>query len=81
LDVVGQRRQSGSTTALIFPVDVLVHYISQFLVLDPGDLVNTGTPPGVAMGMAEPAWVRAGQVVTAGITGLGEQRTAFVPAP
>lgn len=81
LDVDGQRRQTGSTTALIFPVDVLVHYISQFLVLDPGDLINTGTPPGVAMGMAEPAWVQAGQVVTAGITGLGEQRTPFVPAP
>jgi 2-keto-4-pentenoate hydratase/2-oxohepta-3-ene-1,7-dioic acid hydratase in catechol pathway len=81
LDVDGQRRQSGSTTSLIFPVDVLVHYISQFLVLDPGDLINTGTPPGVAMGMAEPAWVRPGQVVTAGISGLGEQRTPFVPAP
>ena len=81
LDVDGQRRQTGSTNALIFPVDVLVHYISQFLVLDPGDLINTGTPPGVAMGMAEPAWVQPGQVVTAGITGLGEQRSRFVPAP
>ena len=81
LDVDGQRRQTGSTTALIFPVDVLVHYISQFLVLDPGDLINTGTPPGVAMGMAEPAWVQPGQVVTAGISGLGDQRSRFVPAP
>jgi 2,4-diketo-3-deoxy-L-fuconate hydrolase len=81
LDVDGHRRQTGSTTSLIFPVDVLVHYISQFLVLDPGDLINTGTPPGVAMGMAEPAWVQPGQVITAGITGLGEQITRFVPAP
>ena len=81
LDVDGERRQSGSTSSLIFPVDVLVHYISQFLVLDPGDLINTGTPPGVAMGMAEPAWVQPGQVVTAGIAGLGEQRSRFVPAP
>ena len=81
LDVDGQRRQRGSTSSLIFSVDVLVHYISQFLVLDPGDLINTGTPPGVAMGMAEPAWVQAGQVVSAGITGLGEQRNRFVPAP
>jgi len=81
LDVDGERRQTGNTTSLIFPVDVLIHYISQFLVLDPGDLVNTGTPPGVAMGMAEPAWVQAGQVVTAGVSGLGEQRTAFVSAP
>jgi len=81
LDIDGERRQTGSTTSLIFPIDVLVHYISQFLVLDPGDLINTGTPPGVAMGMAEPAWVQPGQVVTAGIAGLGEQRTPFVPAP
>ena len=81
LDVDGERRQTGSTSSLIFPVDVLVHYISQFLVLDPGDLINTGTPPGVAMGMTEPAWVQPGQVVTAGITGLGKQRSRFVPAP
>ena len=81
LDVDGQRRQTGSTSSLIFGVDILVHYISQFLVLDPGDLVNTGTPPGVAMGMAEPAWLQPGQVVTAGITGLGEQRCRFVTAP
>lgn len=80
LDVDGERRQSGSTASLIFSVDVLVHYISQFLVLDPGDLINTGTPPGVAMGMSEPAWVQAGQVVRAGITGLGQQRTRFVRA-
>jgi 2-keto-4-pentenoate hydratase/2-oxohepta-3-ene-1,7-dioic acid hydratase in catechol pathway len=81
LDVDGQRRQTGRTTSMIFGVDVLVHYISQFLVLDPGDLVNTGTPPGVAMGMAEPEWVQTGQVVTAGISGLGEQRSHFVTAP
>ena len=81
LDVDGQRRQTGSTGSLIFPVDVLVHSISQFLVLDPGDLINTGTPPGVAMGMADPAWVQPGQVVTAGISGLGEQRSRFVTAP
>ena len=81
LDVDGERRQRGNTGSLIFSVDVLIHYISQFLVLDPGDLVNTGTPPGVAMGMTDPAWVQAGQVVTAGITGLGEQRSRFLPAP
>lgn len=81
LDVDGERRQTGSTSSLIFSVDVLVHYISQFLVLDPGDLINTGTPPGVAMGMGEPRWVQPGQVVTAGITGLGQQRSRFVPAP
>jgi 2-keto-4-pentenoate hydratase/2-oxohepta-3-ene-1,7-dioic acid hydratase in catechol pathway len=80
LDVNGERRQTGSTNSLIFPVDVLIHYISQFLVLDPGDLINTGTPPGVAMGMAEPAWVQEGDVLTLGISGLGEQRTAFTAA-
>ncbi len=80
LDVNGERRQRGSTNSLIFPVDVLIHYISQFLVLDPGDLINTGTPPGVAMGMAEPAWVQQGDVLTLGISGLGEQRTTFTPA-
>lgn len=78
LDVNGERRQTGSTTSLIFPVDILIHYISQFLVLDPGDLINTGTPPGVAMGMAEPAWLKAGDVVTLGVDGLGEQHTRFV---
>ena len=81
LDVNGQRRQTGNTRDMIFPVDVLLHYVSQFLVLDPGDLVNTGTPPGVAMGMAEPAWLQAGDVVTLGIDGLGEQRSRFAPAP
>lgn len=78
LSVNGQRRQTGNTRDMIFPVDVLLHYVSQFLVLDPGDLVNTGTPPGVAMGMAEPAWLQAGDVVTLGIDGLGEQRSTCV---
>jgi len=80
LDVNGVRRQTGNTNSLIFPVDVLIHYISQFMVLDAGDLINTGTPPGVAMGMAEPAWLHSGDVVSVGITGLGEQRTTFVPS-
>ena len=80
LDVNGERRQTGSTSDMIFPVDVLLHYISQFLVLDPGDLVNTGTPPGVAMGMANPAWLQQGDVVTLGIDGLGEQRSTCAAA-
>ena len=78
LDVNGERRQTGHTSDLIFDVAYLIHYISQFLVLDPGDLVNTGTPPGVAMGMADPAWLQAGDVMTLGITGLGEQRQVCV---
>ena len=80
LDVNGERRQTGSTSDMIFPIDVLVHYISQFLVLDPGDLVNTGTPPGVAMGMANPAWLQQGDVVTLGIDGLGQQRSTCIAA-
>ncbi len=81
LDVNGQPRQRGNTREMIFGVDVLVHYISQFMVMDPGDLLDTGTPPGVAMGMAAPAWLEAGDVVTLGIDGLGEQRSTCVPAP
>ncbi|MGI9196910.1 MAG: fumarylacetoacetate hydrolase family protein, partial [Candidatus Nanopelagicales bacterium] len=81
LDVNGQRRQTGTTADMIFGVDVLLHHISQFLVLDPGDLVNTGTPPGVAMGMSQPGWLAPGDVMTLGIDGLGEQRSTCVPAP
>jgi 2,4-diketo-3-deoxy-L-fuconate hydrolase len=81
LDVNGVRRQTGSTSQLIFDVGTVVHYISQVMVLDPGDLVITGTPPGVGMGMAEPAWLKVGDVVTLGVTALGEQRTQVVAAP
>ena len=81
LDVNGVRRQDGNTRDMIFSVDVLIHYISQFLVLDPGDLVNTGTPPGVAMGMTEPIWLKAGDVMAGAVEGLGEQRNQLVPAP
>lgn len=80
LDVNGQRRQTGSTKDMIFDLAYLVHHISQFMVLEPGDLVNTGTPPGVAMGMAEPGYLSAGDVMTLGITGLGEQRQELVSA-
>ena len=80
LDVNGQRRQTGSTKDMIFDLAYLVHHISQFMVLEPGDLVNTGTPPGVAMGMAEPGYLPAGDVMTLGITGLGEQRQELVSA-
>lgn len=80
LDVNGERRQTGSTRDMIFDVAVSLHHISQFMVLDPGDLVNTGTPAGVAMGMAEPGYLSAGDVMTLGITGLGEQRQELVSA-
>jgi 2,4-didehydro-3-deoxy-L-rhamnonate hydrolase len=74
LDINGERRQSGSTSTMIFDPYVIVHYLSQFMVLEPGDLINTGTPPGVGMGMQPPVYLRPGDVMELGITGLGTQR-------
>ncbi len=70
----------GSTHDMIFDIATVIHHVSQFMVLEPGDLVNTGTPPGVAMGMAEPGYLSAGDVMTLGITGLGEQRQEVTSA-
>jgi len=78
LDVNGTRRQTGSTSTMIFDPYVIVHYISQFLVLEPGDLINTGTPPGVGMGFDPQIWLRSGDVMTLGIDGLGTQRQTVV---
>ncbi len=78
LDVNGERRQTGSTSKMIFDPHFIVHYLSQFMVLEPGDLINTGTPPGVALGMKSPAWLQPGDIVTLGIDGLGEQRQRIV---
>ena len=80
LDVSGERRQNGSTSTMIFDPYFIVHYLSQFLVLEPGDLINTGTPPGVGMGMRPQAWLQAGDVIELGIEGLGSQRQTVVPA-
>ena len=80
LDVNGERRQTGSTHDMIFDIATVIHHVSQFMVLEPGDVVNTGTPPGVAMGMAEPGYLSAGDVMTLGITGLGEQRQEVASA-
>jgi 2,4-diketo-3-deoxy-L-fuconate hydrolase len=74
LDVNGVRRQTGSTSTMIFDPYFIVHYLSQFLVLEPGDLINSGTPPGVGMGMKPPVWLNPGDVMTLGIGGLGSQR-------
>lgn len=81
LDVNGERRQNGSTADMIFNVGYLVHYLSQFMVLEPGDIINTGTPAGVALGMADPVYLKHGDIVELGITGLGRQRQKFVTAP
>ena len=81
LRVNGDERQNGNTSNMIFPVLEVVHYLSQFMVLEPGDVVNTGTPAGVGLGMKPPTYLRAGDVVELGVEGLGEQRQAFVDAP
>ena len=74
LDVNDVRRQTGSTSTMIFDPYVIVHYLSQFLVLEPGELINTGTPPGVGMGFQPPIWLQPGDVMELGIEGLGRQR-------
>jgi 2-keto-4-pentenoate hydratase/2-oxohepta-3-ene-1,7-dioic acid hydratase in catechol pathway len=79
LDVNGERRQTGNTKTMIFGVQHLVHYMSQFMVLEPGDVVATGTPPGVAQGMKPPRFLKAGDVMTLKIEGLGEQKQKVVP--
>ncbi len=78
LDVNGIRRQTGSTKTMIFDPYVIVHYLSQFLVLEPGDLINTGTPPGVGMGFSPEIWLQPGDVMELGIDALGSQRQAVV---
>ncbi len=81
LDVDGQRRQTGNTSTMIFGVSHLVHYISQFMTLMPGDVIATGTPPGVGMGIKPtPVFLQPGQVMTLGIEGLGEQRQTTIAA-
>lgn len=74
LDVNGERRQTGSTKTMIFDPYFIVHHLSQFMVLEPGDLINTGTPPGVGMGFTPPVWLKPGDVMELGISGLGSQR-------
>ncbi|MFD4960431.1 fumarylacetoacetate hydrolase family protein [Microbacterium sp. NPDC058389] len=78
LDVNGVRRQTGSTATMIFDPYFIVHYISQFMVLEPGDLINTGTPPGVGLGFDPQIWLKPGDVMTLGIDGLGQQRQTVV---
>jgi 2-keto-4-pentenoate hydratase/2-oxohepta-3-ene-1,7-dioic acid hydratase in catechol pathway len=73
LDVDAKRWQSGSTSTMIFSPAFIVHYLSQFLTLEPGDLINTGTPPGVGLGAKPPTYLRGGETMTLGITGLGQQ--------
>jgi 2-keto-4-pentenoate hydratase/2-oxohepta-3-ene-1,7-dioic acid hydratase in catechol pathway len=73
LDIDGVRRQTGSTATMIFSPTFIVHYLSQFLALEPGDLINTGTPPGVGLGQTPPTYLKGGEVLTLGVTRLGTQ--------
>ena len=80
LDVNGVRRQTGNTRTMIFGIAALVADVSRYMTLLPGDLITTGTPPGVGLGMKPtPQYLKAGDVVTLGIQGLGEQRQKIVP--
>ena len=79
LDVNGERMQKGTTATMIFDVKKIVSYVSHFMVLEPGDVITTGTPPGVAMGMKPaPRYLKAGDTVSLGIDGLGEQAQRIV---
>lgn len=78
LEVDGHRYQDGSTKTMVYGVAHLVHYISQFMSLQPGDIISTGTPPGVGMGQKPPVYLEPGQVMKLGIDGLGEQKQKTV---
>jgi len=81
LDVNGERRQRGNTRTMIFNCAQLVSYVSRFMTLMPGDIITTGTPPGVGLGMNPPQFLKPGDVVSLGIRGLGEQRQRVVAWP
>jgi 2-keto-4-pentenoate hydratase/2-oxohepta-3-ene-1,7-dioic acid hydratase in catechol pathway len=80
LEVDGRRFQNGSTRTMIFGVAELISYISQFMTLHSGDVISTGTPPGVGLGQKPPQYLRAGQIMRLGVTGLGIQQQHTVPA-
>ena len=80
LEVDGHRYQNGSTSTMVFGVAHLVSYLSRFMSLQPGDVISTGTPPGVGLGQKPPVYLRAGQTIRLGIEGLGEQHQHTVNA-
>jgi 2-keto-4-pentenoate hydratase/2-oxohepta-3-ene-1,7-dioic acid hydratase in catechol pathway len=79
LDVDGRRYQNGSTSNMVFGVAHLVSYLSRFMSLQPGDVISSGTPPGVGLGQKPPTYLRAGNVMTLGVENLGQQRQRVVP--
>ncbi len=78
LELNGERVQNGSTKTMIFSIKHIVHYVSQFMTLEPGDIITTGTPPGVGLGMKPPRFLKAGDIMRVGIEGLGEQKQAVM---
>ena len=81
LDVNGKRMQTGNTKTMVFSVAHLVWYLSQFMVLEPGDIITTGTPPGVGLGQKPlPIYLKAGDVMELSIDGLGKQRQVLQQA-
>ncbi len=78
LDVNGHRYQNGNTRTMIFTVPHIVAYVSRFMSLQPGDVISTGTPPGVGLGLKPPSYLKPGDLVTLGVSGLGEQRQRCV---
>jgi 2-keto-4-pentenoate hydratase/2-oxohepta-3-ene-1,7-dioic acid hydratase in catechol pathway len=81
LSIDGTQRQHGSTSTMIFSPAFIVHYLSQFMALEPGDLINTGTPPGVGLGQKPPTYLKGGEVMTLSITGLGTQTQHVIGNP
>jgi 2-keto-4-pentenoate hydratase/2-oxohepta-3-ene-1,7-dioic acid hydratase in catechol pathway len=81
LDVNGRRMQTATARDMVFGVAAILRSLSQYMVLDPGDIINTGTPAGVALGMPDQPFLRPGDLVELGITGLGSQRQRMAPAP
>lgn len=78
LDVNGDRKQTGNTSTMVFKIPYILAYVTRFMILEPGDIIATGTPPGVALGMKEPQWLKVGDEVTLGIDKLGSQRQKIV---
>jgi 2-keto-4-pentenoate hydratase/2-oxohepta-3-ene-1,7-dioic acid hydratase in catechol pathway len=81
LTVNGEKKQDGSTRTMVYGVAHLVSYLSQFMTLHPGDVISTGTPPGVGMGQKPPVFLKPGDVVELGIAGLGQQRQDVIADP
>ena len=80
LEVDGKRFQDGNTNTMIFDVPTIISYLSQFMSLQAGDVISTGTPPGVGLGQKPPVYLQAGQVMRLGIAGLGEQEQHVIQA-